>query len=111
MCCSSIPLRPAEGFLKSLAVLFLSSMLLHVHGSVLSEKLKLVFQKVSVLILTPSLHSLGPLKDLHCSFSSLVLFVCFSRHRFPCGAPAGQPETHSVNQAGLELRDPAASAC
>jgi hypothetical protein len=41
----------------------------------------------------------------------LFLFVClfFSRDRFSLCSP-GCPETHSVDQAGLELRNPPASA-
>jgi hypothetical protein len=42
-------------------------------------------------------------------FFSFCLFVCFFRDRISLCSP-GCPGTHSVDQAGLELRNPPASA-
>jgi hypothetical protein len=55
------------------------------------------------------LHDLFCFVLFFCLFGFVCLFVCFFRDRVSLCSP-GCPGTHSVNQAGLELRNLPASA-
>ena len=57
----------------------------------------------------PFLSSLSCFYPVVCLFVFVCLFVCLFRDRVSLNG-CGCPETHSIDQAGLELRNPPASA-